>query len=205
MNTRILLSLLLLGASSHLFAADAATGDKAKADKEVAKALQFEMKKLDGEKVKLAEYEDKVVMIVNVASECGLTPQYKQLQNLHEKYGEKGLAILGFPCNQFGAQEPGSSKEIQTFCAKNYGVKFDMFEKVDVNGDDACDLYKYLTKLDLKPQKKGNVSWNFEKFLLDREGNVIARFPPRTKPDDKTIVSMIEKALGEKTEKRKAS
>lgn len=204
MNTRFLLSLLLLSISSQLFAADAATADKSESD-EKANALQFEMKKLDGEKVKLAEYEDKVVMIVNVASKCGLTPQYKQLQSLHEKYGEKGLAILGFPCNQFGGQEPGTSKEIQTFCSKNYGVKFDMFDKVDVNGDDACDLYKYLTKLDLKPKGKGKVSWNFEKFLLDRKGNVIGRFPPPMKPNDKAIVSLIEKSLEAKPEKRKAS
>ena len=116
-------------------------------------SLAFEVKSLDGKKVNLAEkYQDKVVMIVNVASECGLTPQYEQLQGLHEKYAKTGLAVLAFPCNQFGKQEPGSAEEIQTFCTKNYGVKFDMFEKVEVNGENASDLYKHLTKLETEPK-----------------------------------------------------
>lgn len=165
-------------------------------------ALAFEMKTLAGKPIKLDAYEGKVVMVVNVASRCGLTPQYKQLQALHEKYGEKGLSILGFPCNQFGRQEPGTSDQIQEFCTENYGVEFDMFSKVEVNGDKACDLYKYLTKLDTRPKGAGKIAWNFEKFLLDRKGNVIGRFEPRMKPDDPKVIAMIEKSLAQKPAKK---
>ena len=160
-------------------------------------ALAHEMNLLTGDKINLAKkYDNKVLLVVNVASRCGLTPQYKQLQELHKKYAKEGLAILGFPCNQFGRQEPGSAEEIQTFCKKNYGVEFDMFEKIEVNGDGACDLYKYLTKLDTKPQGAGKISWNFEKFLIGRDGEVIARFSPRTAPNDKKLLAEIETALG---------
>ena len=147
------------------------------------KALSFKMKTLDGKTVELSKYHGKVVLLVNVASQCGLTPQYEQLTALHDKFAAKGLAIVGVPCNQFGKQEPGSPSEIREFCSTKYGVKFDMLGKVDVNGDSACPLYKYLTSLDAKPKGPGKVSWNFEKFLLDREGNVVARFTPRTRPD----------------------
>ncbi len=159
-------------------------------------ALAHEMNSLTGKKVNLAKkYEGKVILVVNVASKCGLTPQYEALQALHEKYSDKGLAVLGFPCNQFGGQEPGSSEDIHAFCKENYGVKFDMFEKIDVNGDKAAALYKHLTKLDTKPQGSGEISWNFEKFLIGRDGEVIARFSPRTKPTDKELVAKIEAAL----------
>lgn len=156
------------------------------------------MKSLEGKDVDLSKYKGKVVLIVNVASECGLTPQYEQLQALHAKYADQGLAILGFPCNQFGRQEPGSAAEIRSFCTSNYGIKFDMFEKVEVNGDGACDLYKKLTGLDTKPAKSGRISWNFEKFLLNRKGEVVARFSPRTKPDAKDVMEQIEKLLASK-------
>lgn len=159
-------------------------------------ALEFKMKSLAGKEIDLSIYRGKVVLIVNVASECGLTPQYEQLQALHDKYAGDGLAILGFPCNQFGKQEPGSASEIQKFCRVNYGVKFKMFEKVKVNGDGACDLYKHLTGLDTKPKGAGKVSWNFEKFLLDRKGEVIGRFEPSAKPDAPEIIAQIHGALG---------
>ena len=165
------------------------------ADKEVASALQFKMKSLKGQEVDLSKYQGKVILVVNVASACGLTPQYEQLQNLHEKFGGKGLAVLGFPCNQFGKQEPGSETEIAEFCKANYGVEFDMFAKVDVNGDAACPLYKHLTALETKPKGAGKVSWNFEKFLLDRKGNVIGRFEPKTSPEDPALLKAIEAAL----------
>ena len=165
---------------------------------EPSKALAFRMATLDGKDVDLSSYKGKVVMIVNVASECGLTPQYEQLQALHTKYGDKGLAILAFPCNQFGKQEPGTSDEIRDFCSKNYGVEFDIFSKIDVNGDSACDLYKYLTALETEPKGSGDISWNFEKFLLDRDGNVVARFEPRTRPDDPKILSVLTEALTDK-------
>lgn len=180
-----------------------ALGGVARADEveqatKVPAALNFTMKTLDGKEVKLSDYKGKVVLIVNVASKCGLTPQYEQLQALHKKYAKQGLAILGFPCNQFGSQEPGSAEEIRSFCTKNYGVEFDMFAKIEVNGDGACDLYKYLTKLETKPKGPGKIAWNFEKFLIDRHGDVVARFEPRTKPDDPLVIKLIEQELKHK-------
>ena len=151
-------------------------------------------KNIDGKDVKLGEkYAGKLLLVVNVASRCGYTKQYNGLQTLHEKYAEKGLAVLGFPCNQFGKQEPGSEEDIKEFCDANYGVEFDLFSKIDVNGDDAHPLYKYLTS-DAAPVKdKGKVKWNFEKFLIDGEGNVIARY--RSKVTPAQIAADIEKAL----------
>ena len=163
-----------------------------------SKALAHTMKSLDGKDIDLKKYEGKVVLIVNVASECGLTPQYKELQSVFEKYKDKGLVVLGFPCNQFGTQEPGSSKEISEFCTKNYGVTFDMFEKVDVNKEGACDLYKFLTAQETSPKGKGPVTWNFEKFLLNRKGELVSRFSPQTKPDASDVIATIEKELAAK-------
>jgi glutathione peroxidase len=161
-------------------------------------ALNFTMKSLDGKDVDLTKYQGKVVMVVNVASKCGLTPQYKQLQALHEKYEKDGLVILGFPCNQFLHQEPGTADEIQKFCTVNYGVSFPLFAKIEVNGDGACDLYKYLTALDAKSAGKGKISWNFEKFIVGRSGEVVARFSPRTTPDAAEVVKVIEAELARK-------
>jgi glutathione peroxidase len=170
-----------------------------KKESPVPDALQFKMKSIDGKPVELAKkYDDKVLLVVNVASQCGLTPQYEQLQALHEKYAEKGLCVLGFPCNQFGSQEPGTPEQIVSFCKKNYGVDFDLFEKIEVNGAGACDLYKYLTALDAKPKGAGDVSWNFEKFLIGRDGKVKARFEPRVAPDDKAVTQLIESELAAK-------
>jgi glutathione peroxidase len=180
-----------------VFASVSASAADNESDKPPA-ALSFKMKSLEGKEIDLSEYGGKVVMIVNVASQCGLTPQYEQLESLHDKYKEKGLAILAFPCNQFGRQEPGSAEEIREFCTQNYGVTFDLFSKVDVNGENACDLYKHLKKLETKPKGPGEVSWNFEKFLLDRSGKVIARFEPRTKPDAPEVVKMVEAELAKK-------
>lgn len=162
-------------------------------------ALRFKMKSLEGKDVDLAQYEGKVVMIVNVASKCGFTPQYAQLQELHEKYAKRGLAILGFPCNQFLWQEPGSAAEIQEFCRVNYGVTFDMFAKVDVKGETACELYKFLTSLNTTPKGPGKIGWNFEKFIIDRQGRVVARFGSRTKPDAPEVVEVIERELNKTT------
>ena len=163
-------------------------------------ALSFKMKTLDGKDKKLSDYKGKVVLVVNVASRCGLTPQYKELQALHEKYSKKGLAIVAFPCNQFGGQEPGTPMQIQQFCTDNYGVEFDLFAKVDVNGPKRCALYKHLTSLETKPKGKGDISWNFEKFLIDRKGDVIARFSPRVKPSSKEMVGALETALSAKAD-----
>ncbi|MFM7115868.1 MAG: glutathione peroxidase [Planctomycetota bacterium] len=166
------------------------------ANSDLDPALNYKMKSIDGAEVDLNSYKGKVVLVVNVASKCGLTGQYKQLQELHDKYADKGLVILGFPCNQYLGQEPGSEEQIKTFCETKYGVKFPMFANVDVNGDGACALYKQLTSLELPPVGKGAISWNFEKFLLNREGQPIARFSPRTKPDDAKVIEAIKMALG---------
>lgn len=160
-----------------------------------ASALDFTMKSLDGKEVPLSEYQGKVVLAVNVASRCGLTPQYEQLQSLYSKYGDQGLVILGFPCNQFREQEPGTASEIRQFCTTKYGVTFPLFAKIEVNGDGACDLYKYLTALATEPQGPGPIQWNFEKFLIGRNGQVVARFAPRTKPDDSAVIQAIEAEL----------
>jgi glutathione peroxidase len=166
--------------------------------------LDLKMKSLDGKNVDLADYKGKVVLIVNVASKCGLTPQYEQLEAIYKKYSEEGLAILGFPCNQFGGQEPGTAEEIQEFCKANYGVTFDLFEKIDVNGDGAAELYKTLTALETKPTGPGKISWNFEKFLVDRNGVVVARFSPKTKPDDPEVTKAIEAELAKPAPKTAA-
>ena len=158
-------------------------------------ALAFTVQSLSGERVDLKRYLGKVVLIVNVASKCGLTPQYEQLQSLHEKYSDKGLAILGFPCNQFGNQEPGTADEIKQFCRVNYGVTFDMFAKINVNGKQASPLYKYLTALQIKPKGAGKINWNFEKFLIGRSGEVLARFAPRTKLDAPELLKALEREL----------
>ena len=166
--------------------------------KDAPPALAFSMKNIDGKSVDLSQYEGKVVLFVNVASRCGYTKQYTGLQQLHEKYAEKGLAVFGVPCNQFGAQEPGTNEEIKQFCSSKYSVTFDMLDKVNVNDDSsgkACPLYGYLTGVDTKPAGKGKVKWNFEKFLLDRKGNVVGRFGSGVEPTSKELTEAIEKAL----------
>jgi glutathione peroxidase len=190
----------VLAMNQSAMAEDAAKTEKsAKADTEKSTPLDVEMKTLKGKKVNLAEkYKGKVVMVVNVASRCGYTPQYEQLQALHEKYGKKGLAIVGVPCNQFGQQEPGTEKEIAQFCKDQFGVEFDMMAKVDVNGPEAAPLYKTLTSKEKDSKFAGEIKWNFEKFVFDREGNVIARFPSKVKPDSKEVVQVIEAELAKK-------
>ena len=191
MFKHVLLLLIAVVALPGCLSSDANDKESTK----VSKPLSFTMKALDGKDVDLGKYQGKVVLIVNVASKCGLTPQYEQLQALHDKYSEKGLAILGFPCNQFLWQEPGTAEQIQDFCRVNYGVTFDMFAKVNVKGDEACDLYKTLTALDTEPVGPGKISWNFEKFVIGRDGEVVARFSPRTKPDDPAVLKVIEAEL----------
>ena len=194
MNRVILLA--TLGAS--LMFTETGCGRTVEGKKQEETALRFKMKSLGGKEVDLSKYNGRVVLIVNVASKCGFTPQYEQLQALHEKYAKEGLAILGFPCNQFLRQEPGTAEEIRQFCRRNYGVTFDMFAKIDVNGKNAADLYRLLTSLETKPKGPGKVSWNFEKFLLDRDGFVVGRFGSRTKPDDPKLVGLIERELAKK-------
>jgi glutathione peroxidase len=159
----------------------------------MASIYDFTVDDIHGKKVKLDRYRDKVVLIVNTASKCGFTPQYKGLEALHRKYQARGLAVLGFPCNQFGAQEPGREDEIASFCELNFGVTFPLFAKVDVNGDDAAPLYRHLKHA--KPGLLGSeaIKWNFTKFLVDRKGNVVERFAPNTEPD--ALAGDIEKLL----------
>src|SRR5262245_25527595 len=164
-------------------------------DKERATVLQFTMQSLAGEEVDLAQYQGKVLLIVNVASECGYTPQYKGLQALYNRYAQDGLEVLGFPCNQFGQQEPGTADQIAAFCSKRYGITFPMFEKVDVNGRNQCDLYKHLTSQGTNAQGAGPIQWNFEKFLIARDGTVVGRFRSSVAPESKLLVEAIEREL----------
>lgn len=169
---------------------------------EGADVLKHTMKSLTGEDIDLSKYQGQVLLIVNTASKCGYTPQYAGLQKLHDAYADRGLQVLGFPCNQFGGQEPGSEGEIAAFCQTNYGVTFPMFAKVDVNGPNQCPLYGELTKADAAPAGAGPIKWNFEKFLVDRSGKIVRHYRSATKPDDKELIQAIEEALGAPTAAR---
>jgi glutathione peroxidase len=149
---------------------------------------------LDGSPIDLRDYEDKALLIVNVASKCGLTPQYAGLEKIHEQYEERGFSVLGVPCNQFLGQEPGSSEEIATFCSTTYGVTFPLAEKVEVNGDGRHPLYEELTSVADSDGKAGDVAWNFEKFLV-APGGQVTRFRPQVEPEDPALVGAIESAL----------
>lgn len=156
--------------------------------------FNYTMKDIDGKEVSLESYKGKVIMVVNVASKCGYTPQYEGLQSLYETYKDDGLVILGFPANNFKGQEPGSDEEIKQFCTLNYGVEFPMFSKVSVKGDDQDELFKYLTQ-EHNPDFTGEIKWNFEKFLIDKEGNLIRRFRSNVEPESKEILDAIKSAL----------
>lgn len=149
---------------------------------------------LDGQPTSLGDYAGKALLVVNVASKCGLTPQYTGLEALHERYQERGFSVLGFPCNQFGAQEPGTNEEIATFCSTTYGVTFPMFDKIEVNGEGRHPLYQELTKVADAEGHSGDIRWNFEKFLIGPDGTV-TRFSPMVAPEDETLVSAVEAAL----------
>lgn len=155
----------------------------------------IEVKTIAGEPVKLEAYKGKVLLIVNTASKCGFTGQYDGLQNLYETYRDKGLVILGFPSNDFLKQEPGTNEEIASFCKLNYGVTFPMFEKIAVKGDDQHPLYTYLTSELSNPEFSGKISWNFNKFLVSRDGKTVNRFGSRTAPDDKNLIAAVEAEL----------
>jgi glutathione peroxidase len=172
------------------------------------------VKRIDGTPTTLKDFAGQVMLVVNVASKCGLTPQYEGLEALHEKFAARGLQVLGFPANEFGAQEPGSNADIQTFCRSNFGVKFPMFEKIVVKGQGMHPLYQHLTQAQpkaqgdanspfqkklaehgMKPDANGSIQWNFEKFLVNREGRVVARFAPDVAPDDAKLTQAIQSAL----------
>ena len=150
---------------------------------------EFTLNSIDGKPAPLSAYQGKVVLIVNVASRCGFTPQYAGLEALYEKYKDRGFAILGFPANNFGAQEPGTNEEIKTFCSSKYNVTFPMYSKISVKGDDQAPLYQFLTATG------GEIQWNFTKFLVDKDGKVVARFEPKVTPESPEVTGAIEKAL----------
>ncbi|HMC67401.1 MAG TPA: glutathione peroxidase [Gemmataceae bacterium] len=169
-----------------------------KVSEKVPAALKFKMKTIDGKEADLSKYQNKVVLFVNVASQCGYTPQYKGLEALHEKYSRKGLVIIGVPANEFGAQEPGTNQEIAEFCSSQYGVKFPMLAKVVVKGEGQCPLYQHLTSKEKNPKFGGEIQWNFTKFLIGRNGEIAARFEPAVKPESKEMTRAIEAELDKK-------
>ncbi|WP_426140969.1 glutathione peroxidase [Pseudomonas sp. DWP3-1-2] len=154
----------------------------------------MKLKALDGQEMPLLPFKGQVVLVVNVASKCGLTPQYAALENLYQQYRDQGFSVLGLPCNQFAGQEPGTPQDIQAFCSLNYGVTFPLGDKLEVNGPHRHPLYRLLAGEGA--EFPGDITWNFEKFLVGKNGGVIARFSPRTAPDDPVVIQAIEKALG---------
>lgn len=156
----------------------------------------FSLPSIDGKATPLSDFKGKVLLLVNVASHCGYTPQYTGLEALYEKYKDKGLVVIGFPANNFGAQEPGTNAEIQTFCTSKYSVKFPLYGKVSVKGDDQTPLYKYLTKETAAPIA-GDIKWNFTKFLVDRNGQVVQRFEPAVTPESSEMIAAVEKLLNQ--------
>ena len=199
---RTLITLLTCGVFlapvlAHEPAAEKPSPPKITAEKATS-PLDFTLPDIDGKDVPLSKYKGQVVLIVNVASKCGFTPQYEQLQQLQDRYAERGFRILGFPANDFRAQEPGSNKEVKEFCRSKYHVSFDMFSKVSVKGDEACELYKFLTSEKKNAAHGGEIKWNFTKFLVGRDGQVCGRFEPKTTPADPEVIKAIEAALGPK-------
>ncbi len=160
--------------------------------------LDFKMKDIDGKQVKLSKYKGNVLLLVNVASQCGYTPQYEGLQSTYSKYKDKGFYVLGFPANNFGGQEPGTEAEIKEFCTSKYHVTFPMFAKISVKGADQDPLYTFLTSKETDPNFAGDISWNFNKFLVDRNGKVVARFSSKDAPDGGAVTAAIEKYLATK-------
>ncbi|HEX4590224.1 MAG TPA: glutathione peroxidase [Gemmataceae bacterium] len=192
MNRRTALSAAVLVLTAGL----AAAGEKGAAT--VPAALNFTLKDITGKPVELSQYQGKVVLLVNVASKCGYTPQYEGLEKLYEKYGKDGLVVIGIPANEFGRQEPGSDAEIKEFCTANYHVSFPMMSKVVVKGQGICPLYKFLTSGETDPKFAGDVKWNFEKFLINRSGEVVGRYRSAVKPDAPELVKAIETELNKK-------
>ena len=161
--------------------------------------LDFKAESIDGKPVELSKYKGNVVLIVNVASKCGLTPQYTQLEQVYTKYKDKGLEVLGFPANEFGKQEPGTNDEISKFCTGKYNVDFPLFSKIVVKGDGIDPLYQFLTSKETNGEFAGDIKWNFEKFLIGRDGKVVKRFAPPVKPDAPEVIEAIEAELKKKS------
>jgi glutathione peroxidase len=185
--TRPTILLSLLSILTFSFILSAQQKETTSVDKQGV--YSFIMKTIDGKDKPLTEYKGKVLLIVNVASFCGYTPQYKDLEEVYQRYKDKGLVILGFPANNFGQQEPGTDEEIKTFCDTKYNVTFDLFSKISVKGNDQHPLYRYITKDSPFP---GEVKWNFQKYLVDKNGNIVAMYPSKVKPTDKEVIEKIE-------------
>lgn len=188
-------TIALLGSAALLIASGYCCPVKAGENKPMKTIYEIEVTTIDGTPVKLAQYKGKTLLVVNTASKCGFTGQYEGLQKLYETYKDQGLVILGFPSNDFLKQEPGSNEEIGRFCKINYGVTFPMFEKISVKGKHQHELYTFLTSKETNPEFPGKISWNFNKFLISKEGKIIDRFGSRTAPDDEKPVNAIRKAL----------
>ncbi len=190
-QTRFPIALLLAGPlfAAALSAAPAATPRTAKS------VYDFTMKDIDGKPTPLSSYKGKVLLLVNVASKCGYTPQYAALEKLYEKYKDKGFVILGFPANNFGQQEPGTDAEIKTFCTTKYNVSFDMFSKISVKGEDQHPLYRFLTSKESDPQFAGDVQWNFQKYLVGKNGKILGKFLSAVDPLSPELTGAIEQAL----------
>jgi glutathione peroxidase len=191
---------ILIITSTSCSSSLALTGDNKSAANESVKmaeksVLEFTMKNIDGKDVKLDDYRGKVLLIVNVASKCGYTPQYEGLESVYRKYKDQGLVVMGFPANNFLGQEPGTNEEIKTFCSTRYNVTFPMFSKISVKGDDIHPFFRFLTSKETNPEFSGDISWNFNKFLVDRTGKVVDRFATGEKPESEKIALALEKAL----------
>jgi len=198
MLKKLAMSVFFLAGTSFLFVAAFMFYSNPVADAKTKSVLDFKMKDIDGKDVKLNKYKGKVLMVVNTASKCGYTPQYEGLQAIYDKFNAKGFYVLGFPANNFGGQEPGKESEIKEFCESKYKVKFPMFAKISVKGEDQDPLYKFLTAKETNPEFAGDITWNFNKFLIDRSGKVVARFSSKDTPESEKVVAAIEKELSKK-------
>jgi glutathione peroxidase len=188
----------LAGLAALLCLIPLAVASAADGDKKPTSVLDFHVKDIDGKDADLARYKGSVLLIVNTASQCGFTPQYKEMEEIYEKYKGQGLEVLAFPANEFGGQEPGTNEQIKEFCSSRYKVSFPLFSKVVVKGEGIDPLYKFLTSETTNPKFGGVIPWNFTKFLVNRKGEVIARFQPKEKPGSEPVTHAIEAALVEK-------
>lgn len=184
-----------IAATLSISAKEAAKGSLPTSASAAKTVHDFALKNIEGQEVKLSTYKGKVALLVNVASKCGYTPQYEGLQAIYTKYQDKGFVILGFPANNFMGQEPGTNEEIKTFCQTKYNVSFPLFAKISVKGDDIHPLYQFLTSKETNPDFGGDITWNFNKFLVDKNGKIIARFATKEKPEGEVITKAIEQAL----------
>lgn len=194
----LFIALAAVGAGALFLSRGQVTGNaqtKPKQEKAMKSIYDIPVKTIDGKPATLGDYKGKVLLVVNVASQCGYTPQYEGLEKIYKQYQSKGLVVLGFPANNFGGQEPGTEAEIVTFCSTNYGVTFPMFSKLSAAGADIHPLYKFLTEKETNPHFAGKINWNFNKFLIDKNGNPIARFDSADKPESAKVTQAIEQAL----------